>query len=353
MKKIVFFANNLNIGGMEKSLVALLNELVNSYEVCLILEDKSGPLLHELNKKIKVKEYTLFNYNSTIIRRGANYLKRLIWTIKNYNKYDFSCNYATYSRLGSKLALKASKNNAIYVHSNYPDVYKNHEKLGDFYNYIELFKFKKIIFVSNESCKKSVEAFPEIKSKSTVINNLLAIKDIKLKQKNTSKNNVILFLGRLDDSSKNLTILIDAVNKAKQEKLNIKVWIVGDGPDKRKYIDYVNLLKLNDYIKFYKSTSDPYNYINECNSIILTSKFEGFPVVYMEALYFKKNIITTISTSEKYLDIKDYAILCDQTSESIFEGIKKSINYKKENKINFADINKKKIRDLNVLIEDE
>ena len=38
MKKIIFFAKDLNVGGIEKSLVNLLNKLVGFYEVTLVLE---------------------------------------------------------------------------------------------------------------------------------------------------------------------------------------------------------------------------------------------------------------------------------------------------------------------------
>ena len=37
MKKLLWTANSLNVGGMEKALVNLLNELVNQYDITLIL----------------------------------------------------------------------------------------------------------------------------------------------------------------------------------------------------------------------------------------------------------------------------------------------------------------------------
>ena len=54
MKKIMFFSKDLNIGGMEKSLVILLNELVKSYNVTLVLENRTGVLLKKLDKNIGV-----------------------------------------------------------------------------------------------------------------------------------------------------------------------------------------------------------------------------------------------------------------------------------------------------------
>ena len=66
MKKIIFFSKNLNIGGMEKALTILLNELSKVYNVTLVLEEKKGILLGKLNSNIEVKEYKI-NQNKNVI----------------------------------------------------------------------------------------------------------------------------------------------------------------------------------------------------------------------------------------------------------------------------------------------
>ena len=151
MKKIIFFSKDLNIGGMEKSLVILLNELVNDYNVTLVLENKTGNLLKNLNKKIIVKEYKISNSKNIIIRKIYNLYNRLKWITKNANKYDFACNYSTYSFWGSRLAQAASSNCSLYVHSNYVKMLKNKNDIENFFENHKIKKFKKIIFVSNES----------------------------------------------------------------------------------------------------------------------------------------------------------------------------------------------------------
>ena len=50
---------------------------------------------------------------------------------------------------------------------------------------------------------------------------------------------------------------------------------------------------------------NPYPYFKECDSVILTSNFEGYPVVYIESLVFNKPIITTdVSDSKKDIEGK-------------------------------------------------
>ena len=56
MKKILFTAYDLNVGGIEKALVTLLNKL-NDYDITLVLEHKEGIFLNLIPKNIKVIEY--------------------------------------------------------------------------------------------------------------------------------------------------------------------------------------------------------------------------------------------------------------------------------------------------------
>ena len=56
MKKLFFASYSLDIGGIETSLVTLLNNLGEKYEITLCLEKKEGIFLNEINKKIKNRD---------------------------------------------------------------------------------------------------------------------------------------------------------------------------------------------------------------------------------------------------------------------------------------------------------
>ena len=75
MKKLLFSAVTLDVGGIETALVTLLNYLAQEYEITLVLEKKQGLFLDTLNKKIKVIEYTPNNNKIIFIRKAINYLK--------------------------------------------------------------------------------------------------------------------------------------------------------------------------------------------------------------------------------------------------------------------------------------
>ncbi len=358
MKKIIFFSKNLNIGGMEKALVNLLNSLCDDYQITLVLEEKKGSLLKKLKKNILIKEYHLSQNKIVILRKGLNYFKRMIWALKYRNKYDFACNYATYSYLGSKLAQIASNNNALYIHSNYYGYFnKDIENFKEFFNLHGVANFKHLIFVSNESKEDFLKIYPKLKEKCEVINNLIDYENIKklsLKKVNfkiNRKDKNYLFLGRLDNTSKNFPLLLDSFKEAILKNKNIKLFIIGDGFYKENILKYIKENQLKDNIIFLGEKINPYPYLKKCDVLILTSNYEGFPVVYLEALVLNKEIMTTIRVSDKYIDIKDYAIIFSKNKEDI---VNKLLSYQKKKKkysINFKKINEDIIKDIKEVVE--
>ena len=80
MKKVIFFSVNMHIGGMEKALVDLLNELAKrDYAVTLVLEQKEGELLPELDKSICIKEYRVQKNGNPLLRKCRNFIHRKYW----------------------------------------------------------------------------------------------------------------------------------------------------------------------------------------------------------------------------------------------------------------------------------
>ena len=65
--------------------------------------------------------------------------------------------------------------------------------------------------------------------------------------------------------------------------------------------------------------------------LILTSLYEGFPVVYLEGLALKKKLITTIKVSDDYLKIgKNYGEVIPSNEMKMLEKVKEILNSKKK-----------------------
>ncbi len=354
-KKLLFTAYNLNIGGIETSLVNLLNNIdYSKYDVTLILERKEGILLNEINKNVIVKELKVSNFKISFIRKIINFIRKLLFSLKYKNKFDFSCCYATYSYSGNKLALIGSKNSSIYVHSNYKDLYKSDfKKFKEFFDSRNIDKFRNIIFVSFESRNDFLKYYPYLKDKTKVFNNFINVsKIINLSKEtiNEKKPNNILFVyvGRLDDSSKKLSRAIEIVKNIDE----ITLWMVGDGPDRAKYEKLVSDYDLKDRVLFIGEKKNPYPYIEKADYVILTSDYEGFPVIYLESLVLKKPIITTIGVSSDHLNINDYAYIISKNNKKMIDDVKKVLKSKtKYIEISIDNLQKERIKELENLFD--
>ena len=357
-KRILISSYNLDFGGIETSLINLLKNLdYNKYNVTLVLEEKKGVFLNDVDKSVKIKEYKVSYNKNFIIRKFINLLKRIRWILGNYKRYYASICYATYSGPCGFLARVSSNNKILYVHSNYYEAYnKDRKKTKAFFDNLKIKKYNHIIFVSNESKKDLATIYPDLETKMVTINNLvdyeriikLSLKNIDVK--NTSKK-IFLFLGRLDESSKRLTLLLNVAKKCMENKVKAVFWIVGNGPDEKMYKDIVKKEKI-DNVEFIGAKKNPYPYMKKSDYLILTSRYEGFPVVYNEAIILEKPIITTIDVSDDYVSVPNrfgYVVNEDTIYDKVKELSEKKERIKEH--ANFENINKKRMELIESLME--
>lgn len=101
----------------------------------------------------------------------------------------------------------------------------------------------------------------------------------------TKKDQVIIFVGRLA-KEKNVEFLLEAQKKLIQENNNIKLIIVGDGPDKEKYEDIAVNLKISDHVIFTgKIPWDEIQYYYHLSDFFVTaSKSETQGLTVVEAM---------------------------------------------------------------------
>lgn len=342
-KELLFTGVNLNIGGIEKSLVNLVNKIdKDKYRVTIILEKKEGELLEKLDKSIVVKEFKVSNNRNKIFRKVVNLLRRCTYSIFNYHTYDFSCCYATYSYSGNKITRISSLNNSIYIHSDYSYIYPDLEDFRRFFDTRDIYDFKTIFFVSNEACRKFTKIYPGLKDRCLVFNNFIDVEKIEFLSKEKISltkprgKTLFVFVGRLDDVSKKLGRAFKLVESID----DVVLWVVGDGPSKDDYVKEVKRLKIKDRVVFIGSKINPYPYMKRADYLILTSNYEGFPVVYLEGLALKKKLITTIKVSDDVIKIgKNSGEVIPFNEKKMIEKVKEILKSKEKREVSL-DIEK-------------
>ncbi len=328
MKKLLFAAVDMNVGGIETALLTLLNYLAEKdYEITLVLEKKQGAFLPKLNSKIQVLEYNPSTCKLVILRKIINFIKRLKFITKYKDKFDFSASFATYSNMASFVARTASKNNALWGHADYLELFRHDkEKVKSFFDNLHYEEFRKIIFVSEKAKETFLQIYEDCKDKVIVCNNMIDYKKIEnlADEEIEEKKNTYTFvnIGRHDEKQKKLTRILEASKKLVKEGYNFEVWFIGEGEDTNKYKEFVKEHELKDFIKFMGVKKNPYPYMKLADSVVLSSDYEGYPVVFVESFVLNKPIITT-DVSDALKDVQNkYGIVTSKDTAEIYNAMK-------------------------------
>lgn len=135
---------------------------------------------------------------------------------------------------------------------------------------------------------------------------------------NYTKNNAdfkyqnIIHIGNLVIREKNQINLINAINLLIQKQLNIKLNLIGDGPDKNIIQSEIDRLKLNANIKLLgsKKPSEINVLLNKSKLLVLPSYEESFGIVQIEAMACGVPVVATINGgSEEIITSSDVGLL--------------------------------------------
>jgi glycosyltransferase involved in cell wall biosynthesis len=134
-----------------------------------------------------------------------------------------------------------------------------------------------------------------------------------LKQKtklNLRDKFIIGSIGRLD-YAKNYEFLINIFPKILKIKNNAVCLIIGAGTEEKKYQDLINKLNLENKIFLLGEIKNASQYIKAFDLFVLTSRYEGLPIVLLETLFAEMPILTT--------DVGGNAEIVNNSSEQLYE----------------------------------
>ncbi len=100
----------------------------------------------------------------------------------------------------------------------------------------------------------------------------------------TKNEDFIIAMGRLDEPVKNYFLLLEAFQRSKLSDQNIKLLILGDGPDESLIKDKIKELDLEQHVEMKSFTPNPFPWLKKARFTVLISRFEGFPRVLIESL---------------------------------------------------------------------
>lgn len=122
---------------------------------------------------------------------------------------------------------------------------------------------------------------PPLKAKAVIIPNPITLQHVREKQSGTDTR--VLAVGRLN-RQKGFDLLIDAFADIAGRAPNMTLTIFGEGPERPALEEQVRRLGLSSRVRLPGTTKSPVEWINAGDIFVLSSRFEGFPNVLLEAM---------------------------------------------------------------------
>ena len=358
MKKVLFFIPNLSVGGAEKVLVNLVNNLdKKNFNITVQTLFAGGVNEQFLDENIELKHCykKVFKGNSRILKlfKPETLYKRFI-----KEHYDIIVSYleGPTARIVSGCTDEDSKI-VCWIHCRFdtPETaavgFRGFEEAKTLYT-----RFDKIVCVSNwvkEYFCRAVDYKGDIEvlyntneTEDVYKKSLLSVDDVSF-DKNCFN---LCSVGKIE-TVKGYDRLARIHKKLLDSGIDNKVYILGEGSKKGEIIRYLKENGLEESFLFLGYQTNPYKYVSKCDLFVCSSFSEGFSTAATEALIVGTPVCTVeVSGMREMLgDNNEYGVVTKNSEDELFEGIKMLLDnanllahYKKQAEIRGKDFNTEK-----------
>lgn len=286
MKKVCFLIGNLdNSGGTERVTTLIANELVKlSYNVSIISLTGGKKPFFELDDSIRT--YSLYSDKVSFKTNFFGVVYKLRNFVKN-NKIDsfvvvdsISCIFTVPALYGLKI------NHICWEHFNF------NVNLGvksrDLGRRLAVKYCDYVVTLTRRDKELWEQGLKSIKAKIVPIPNPTPYEDINYIPSLEYKT--VLAMGRLT-SQKGFDLLLDAWALVCQTNLDWTLRIVGNGEDEKNLKQQAKNLNIEDRVNFLLATKNVELHYKTSSFYCLSSRFEGLPMVLLEAQAFGLPIV--------------------------------------------------------------
>ncbi|WP_312902341.1 glycosyltransferase [Chryseobacterium taichungense] len=342
--KVLFRHRSMEMGGVEKVVLSMLNNLnKEKFELTICLNINQGELRNEFPPHVRkvyiAKGKEDFSKNSLIrklqlairklklnkVQKDPSVADRLL---QDQFDVEIATTYAVYETV-----LNSSNKNSkkiAWLHSDLSlasfDPYRE-----NIFNSMKQFDY---IIYGSQQCKDVLEEkytdvqFPPGK----VILNAIPIKEIKEKALGfiPEFENVPTFVsvGRLD-IRKGYRTLLEAHQKLLADGFIHHIYVIGNGEDYEMLSKRIDELGVKNSFRLLGTQINPYPYVKNADFYIMPSESEGWPLIIAETLILQKPIIATaVGGVPEMIDHKITGYLTEYSQKGLYNGIKEFLNNK-------------------------
>ncbi|WP_034765853.1 glycosyltransferase [Rossellomorea vietnamensis] len=362
MKKVLIASFDMEVGGVERSLISMLNHFdYDRYEVDLMLYSHTGDFMELLpGGPTLLPENTVYktfrmpvsavmkngNWAIGVTRMLARYKVNLqknaesgykqmqyMWKYalpflpKLEKEYDIAISYLWPHYFVAEKVKASTK--IAWIHTDYSTVETNIDMDLQMWQ-----QYDKIMAVSEECKVAFINKYSSLRKKLCVMENITSpdfvkelahdpvdnpmVKDNRFKLITVAR---LSYAKGIDQAVKALKILHDRGFK------DITWYIVGYGGDEASIRELIKEHKLEDSFILLGKKINPYPYIKAADLYVQPSRYEGKAVTVVEAQILAKPVlITNYATAKSQVRMGIDGEICQMSVEGIAEGIEKLYN---------------------------
>lgn len=363
MKKVLISSFDMEVGGVERSLISMLEHLnYQDYAVDLMLYSHQGDFLSLLPKNPclldEVGEYTTFRkgpsqilkekyFSLTLTRVISKAFANLLGRIKGFaepgliqmqlmwkyalpflprqdKKYDAAISYLwPHYFVAEKVN---AKKKIAWIHTDYSTI-DTYVKMD-----LEMWNNYDHIIAVSEECKNSfLTKYKELKNKVVVIENITSPEFVRKMAEEKIDSFItedtrfkIITVARLSHA-KGIDQAVQALKLLKDKGFNDIAWyVVGYGGDEAMINQLIKENSLENSFILLGKKMNPYPYIKACDLYVQPSRYEGKAVTVTEAKILGKPIlITNYPTAKSQVEVGVDGIITELSINGIAAGIEK------------------------------
>lgn len=358
-KKILIASYDLEIGGVERSLISMLNNFdYERYDVELLLYNHSGEFMPLILKDVKLlPENTKYKsirlgigtlikageYNLAFQRLRAKYgyeyrkdkslddtyQMQLMWKYCNpyfpkvEEEYDVAISYLwPHNFVAEKVR---AKKKIAWIHTDYSNISPDRNIDLEVWD-----KFDSIVGVSEKCVATFLKLYPSLKKKCVIVENITSPEFIrKMSEEQVSeefeKDKFNLLTVARFSHAKGIDQGVEAIKLLRDRGIdNIKWYIVGYGGDENKIRELITRYSLEDMIEILGKKDNPYPYMKMCDLYMQPSRYEGKAVTVVEAQILAKPVlITNYPTAHSQVVNEVDGEICELSIDGIANGVEK------------------------------
>lgn len=368
MKKILISSFSMGIGGVERSLINMLENFdYDNYDLDLMLYKHEGEFMEFIPSKVNLLN-EIDGYNDfgvpikNLIQKGkislasarlrAKFISTVIKKVKHIEdisyyqdqlskklsqpylnsldkKYDVAISYVwPHDFIANKV--KANKKIA-WIHTDYSTIEIDRKYDLEIWN-----KFNYIISISEECTNSFLKVYPTLKDKIIYMENITSPEFIKKMAEDKIEEEIIndntyklVTVARLSPP-KGIDNAVRAMKILKDRGIdNIKWYVIGYGPEEDKIKTLIEDLDLKEQFILLGKKTNPYPYIKHCDLYVQPSRYEGKAVTITEAQILQKPIlVTNYPTAKSQITNNVDGMITELSINGIADGIEQMINNK-------------------------